>query len=183
MQNVSMNITHIPSPNFDDRTLPVSLLLLHYTGMQTGEAALKHLTNAESKVSAHYLVEEDGRIFQLVEESKRAWHGGVGYWRGITDVNSASIGIEVVNKGHEWGYEEFPQAQMSAVTELCQTILSRHNILPRDVIGHSDIAPMRKEDPGELFNGKHWQSRVSVYGINQLMRGQKSHNLPIMVMH
>ena len=120
--------------------------------MKTGAAALERLCDESAKVSAHYLVEEDGRVFQLVEESKRAWHGGVGYWRGITDINSASIGIEIVNPGHEWGYREFPKEQMSAVSELCQGILSRHGILPRDVIGHSDIAPIRKEDPGELFD-------------------------------
>ena len=152
--NINMIMKQSPSPNFDERDLPVSLLLLHYTGMQTGAAALERLTSAEAKVSAHYLVEEDGRIFQMVEESKRAWHGGVGFWRGISNINSASIGIEIVNKGHEWGYEPFPQAQMAAVTALCQAILTRHNILPCDVIGHSDIAPIRKEDPGELFDWK-----------------------------
>lgn len=149
-----MNFFSYPSPNFDERKSPVSILLLHYTGMQTGKEALERLTDTKSKVSAHYLVEEDGRIFSMVEESKRAWHGGVGYWRGITDINSASIGIEIVNKGHEWGYHPFPKSQMEAVAELCQAILSRHKILARDVIGHSDTAPIRKEDPGELFD---WQ--------------------------
>ena len=147
-----MEYIQSPSPNHDERKLPVSLLLLHYTGMKTGAEALERLTVVESKVSAHYLVEEEGRVFQMVDESRRAWHGGVGYWRGITDINSASIGIEVVNPGHEWGYRAFPKAQMEAVTQLCQRILSRHQILPRDVIGHSDIAPIRKEDPGELFD-------------------------------
>lgn len=147
-----MDVIALPSPNFDERMQPVSLLLLHYTGMPSGQEALDRLTDATSKVSAHYLVEEDGRVFQLVDESKRAWHGGVGYWRGITDINSASIGIEIVNPGHEFGYRAFPQAQMQAVAELCQDILSRHTIAPRDVIGHSDVAPARKEDPGELFD-------------------------------
>ena len=154
-------IIKTPSPNFDERALPVSILLLHYTGMKTGQAALERLTDKAAKVSAHYLVEEDGRVFQMVEENKRAWHGGLGYWRGVTDINSASVGIEIVNKGHEWGYEEFPAVQMEAVTHLCHGILSRHKILPRDVIGHSDIAPIRKEDPGELFD---WQG-LAAQGI------------------
>ncbi len=147
-----MELIQSPSPNYDERKLPVSLLLLHYTGMKSGAEALERLTDEQAKVSAHYLVEEDGRVFQMVEESRRAWHGGVGHWRGITDINSASIGIEIVNPGHEWGYREFPEVQMQAVTELCQGVLSRNQILPCDVIGHSDIAPIRKEDPGELFD-------------------------------
>lgn len=142
------------SPHFDERKLPVSLLVLHYTGMQSGQEALARLCDAASKVSAHYLVEEDGRVFSLVEESKRAWHAGVSYWRGITDINSASIGIEIVNPGHEFGLSPFPQAQMDAVRDLCRGILSRHIIEPRNVVGHSDVAPERKQDPGELFN---WQ--------------------------
>lgn len=142
------------SPNFDDRKLPISLLILHYTGMQSGAAALTRLCEAEAKVSAHYLVEEDGRVFHLVPEEKRAWHAGVSYWRGITDVNSASIGIEIVNKGHEFGYQPFPKMQMQAVRDLCRGILSRHTIPARNIIGHSDIAPERKQDPGELFD---WQ--------------------------
>ena len=149
------------SPNFDERELPISMLLLHYTGMPSGEEALERLCDPEAKVSAHYLVEEDGRIFQLVEEDKRAWHGGVGYWRGITDINSASIGIEIVNPGHEWGYRAFPNVQMEAVIALCQDILGRHDIAAHDVVGHSDIAPARKQDPGELFD---WE-RLAGEGI------------------
>jgi N-acetylmuramoyl-L-alanine amidase len=147
-------IINAPSPNFDERTLPISMLILHYTGMQSGEAALERLCDPAAKVSAHYLVEEDGRIFSLVAEEKRAWHGGLGFWRGITDINSGSIGIEIVNPGHEWGYREFPEAQMQAVLALCKDILTRHTIPARNVIGHSDIAPIRKEDPGELFDWK-----------------------------
>ena len=113
--------------------------------------ALARLCDAASQVSAHYLVEEDGQVFQLVDESKRAWHAGKGAWGEVTDVNSASIGIEIVNPGHEFGYRPFPQAQMQAVLALSQGIIARHQIAPCDVIGHSDIAPTRKEDPGELF--------------------------------
>lgn len=147
-----MNIIKSPSPNYDERKLPITMLIMHYTGMKTGKEALDRMCDAQAKVSAHYMVEEDGQIFQLVDEAKRAWHGGLAYWRGIEDINSASIGIEIVNKGHEWGYCEFPSAQMQSVAELSKAILDRHNILPRDVIGHSDIAPIRKEDPGELFD-------------------------------
>lgn len=156
-----MNIVEKSSPNFDERQLPITMLLLHYTGMQTGEAALERLCDEAAKVSAHYLVEEDGKIFQLVAEDKRAWHAGVGHWRGITDINSASIGIEIVNPGHEWGYRDFPESQMQAVIELTKTILAQHDIAARNVIGHSDIAPMRKEDPGELFD---WR-RLAKQGI------------------
>ena len=141
-----------PSPNFGKRKLPINMLVLHYTGMQSGKAALDWLCNEESKVSAHYLVEEDGRVFNLVREDDRAHHAGVSHWRGITDVNSASIGIEIVNPGHEWGYRPFPAAQMDAVIPLVSEIVQTHSIKPRNVLGHSDIAPDRKEDPGELFD-------------------------------
>ena len=145
-----------PSPNHDARTLPVSLLVLHYTGMESGEAALERMTDADAKVSAHYLVEENGRVFQLVDEDRRAWHAGVGEWAGITNVNSASIGIEIVNGGHNFPEEdgslpEFPDAQIAAVIALCKDITARHAIAPRGVVGHSDIAPARKDDPGEAF--------------------------------
>jgi N-acetylmuramoyl-L-alanine amidase len=142
-----------PSPNFDERPsqTPIDMLVLHYTGMQTGQEALERLYDPEAKVSAHYLIEEDGRIFQLVEESKRAWHAGVSYWRTHTNINARSIGVEIVNPGHDWGYRPFPEAQIQSVITLCQDILSRHPIEPRNVVGHSDVAPTRKTDPGELF--------------------------------
>lgn len=151
-----MSIISKPSPNFDDRTLPVSLLVLHYTGMKTGEAALERLCCDEAKVSAHYMVEENGRIFQMVEEDKRAWHAGVSEWRGETNINSASIGIEIVNGGHDWPLADgslppYPDVQINALIPLCKAIMSRHNIGARGVIGHSDIAPLRKQDPGEHF--------------------------------
>jgi N-acetylmuramoyl-L-alanine amidase len=139
------------SPNFDERTLPISLVVLHYTGMKTGKAALSRLCDPTSRVSAHYCIEEDGTVHALVEESKRAWHAGVSYWDGITDVNSASIGIELVNKGHDGGYTAFPELQMRALTHLLQDIVLRHKIVPYNIVGHSDVAPLRKQDPGELF--------------------------------
>jgi len=141
-----------PSPNFDERVLPVSMLVLHYTGMPDAESAIARLTDPDAKVSAHYVVCEEGRIHRLVDEEKRAWHAGRSYWRGITDVNSASIGIEIVNPGHEFGYRPFPEAQMDALLPLVADIVKRHRIDRANVVGHSDVAPARKQDPGELFD-------------------------------
>jgi len=146
-----MQVTALPSPNFDARALPVTMLVLHYTGMQTGQAAIDRLRDPAAKVSAHYVVEEDGRIFQLVDEAARAWHAGRSHWRGITDVNSASVGIEIVNPGHEWGYRDFPDPQIDALIPLVAAIKERHAITRGNIVGHSDIAPARKEDPGERF--------------------------------
>ena len=144
-------IIDTPSPNFDERTLPVTIIVLHYTGMQDAASAIERLTNAEAKVSSHYLIAEDGQIVRMVDESKRAWHAGKSYWRGITDLNSASIGIEIVNPGHEFGYRPFPIAQIDALIPLMQQITLRYRITRGNVVGHSDIAPARKDDPGELF--------------------------------
>ncbi|WP_397421309.1 N-acetylmuramoyl-L-alanine amidase [Phenylobacterium sp.] len=149
-----MNIIEAPSPNFDTRTAPPSLLVLHYTGMKTGPEALERLCDPEAKVSAHYLVEEDGRVFRLVAEERRAWHAGVSYWRGRRNVNGESIGIEIVNPGHEWGYRQFPDAQIESVIALVADIRTRWDIEDRDIVGHSDVAPDRKDDPGELFPWK-----------------------------
>ena len=149
-----MKIIQSPSPNFDERTLPVSLLILHYTGMVSGEAALERMTDAEAKVSTHYMVEEDGRVFQLVDEDKRAWHAGVSEWQGETNINSNSIGIEIVNGGHDHPNEDgslpsFPDVQINSVIALSKDIMKRQGSLV--VLGHSDIAPARKIDPGEHF--------------------------------
>lgn len=141
-----------PSPNFSERTLPISILVLHYTGMKSGAAAIDWLANPASKVSAHYVVDEDGTVVHMVQEDKRAQHAGVSYWRGLTDINSASIGIEIVNPGHEWGYRPFPEAQMAALLPLVAEITRTYSIEPRNVVGHSDVAPARKQDPGELFD-------------------------------
>ncbi|MBE7636673.1 N-acetylmuramoyl-L-alanine amidase [Sneathiella sp. P13V-1] len=122
--------------------------------MVTAEAALRRLCDPRAEVSAHYLVMEDGEVHQLVSEDKRAWHAGVGVWRGITDLNSASIGVEIVNPGHEFGYVDFAEEQMKSVALLAEEIVRRHDIKPWNVIGHSDLAPERKEDPGEKFNWK-----------------------------
>jgi N-acetylmuramoyl-L-alanine amidase len=143
-----------PSPNFDARTAPPDMIVLHYTGMTTGEAALARLRDPAAKVSSHYLVEEDGRVFQLVAEARRAWHAGVSFWKGVRDVNARSIGIEIVNPGHEWGYRPFPAAQIDAVIALVDAIRGRWIISDGAIIGHSDVAPDRKQDPGELFPWK-----------------------------
>ncbi len=149
------------SPNFDNRPpgAGVKYLILHYTGMATGQAALDRLCDGRAKVSAHYLIEEDGRIFALVAEEKRAWHAGVSSWEGETDINGLSIGIELVNPGHDapgykGDYRPFPDLQVMSLTGLCQDILARHDIRPCHVLAHSDVAPDRKSDPGELFD---WQ--------------------------
>ncbi len=138
--------------NYEARPLGASpsILLLHYTGMETMEAARDRLSDPQSKVSAHYLVDEDGSVFDLVPEDMRAWHSGVSYWAGESDINSASIGVEIVNPGHEFGYRPFPLEQMQSVLTLCHGIQARHDI--RHVLAHSDVAPERKQDPGELFD-------------------------------
>jgi len=142
-----------PSPNFNDRRTGAAIqhLILHYTGMRTSDEAIARLRDPAGQVSAHYIVDLDGAIVQLVEENQRAWHAGVSFWAGETDINSTSIGIEIVNPGHEFGYVPFPEVQITAVIQLCEGILSRHAIPPYNVLAHSDIAPTRKMDPGELF--------------------------------
>lgn len=141
-----------PSPNFDSRKLPISMVVVHYTGMQSAAEALDWLANPAAKVSAHWVVAEDGQIVAMVDESNRAWHAGKSWWRGETDINSASIGIEIVNPGHEFGYRPFPADQMASVEHLVADAVRRHGIDASNVVGHSDIAPSRKEDPGELFD-------------------------------
>ena len=150
----------LPSPNWDERALPVTMAVLHYTEMER-EAALKRLTDPEARVSAHYFIAEDGEVVRLVDESKRAWHAGASYWRGHKDVNSASIGIELDNPGHANGYREFTEAQIEALVPLLNDIVRRHDIPRANVVGHSDVAPARKIDPGELFP---W-GRLAEYGL------------------
>lgn len=150
-----------PSPNHDARPegTPVDMLVLHYTGMRSGLAAIERLCDAEAKVSSHYCIEEDGTIWSLVPEQRRAWHAGVSYWRGQRDINARSIGIELVNPGHEWGYRPFPEQQMAALIELARDIKGRHPIPDRNIVGHSDVAPARKQDPGELFDWRRLAGR------------------------
>ncbi len=142
-----------PSPNHDARPdVPTDMLVLHYTGMRSAQDAIDRLRDPVARVSSHYVVEEDGQVWQLVPEDRRAWHAGISFWRGHTVLNDRSVGIEIVNPGHEWGYRPFPALQMAAVCDLCLGILARHPIPPRNVVAHSDIAPDRKDDPGELFD-------------------------------
>ncbi len=154
MTQTALEFIEAPSPNFDARTAPPDILVLHYTGMRGGPAALDRLRDPEAKVSSHYMVEEDGRIFRLVPEERRAWHAGVSYWKGERNINGVSIGIEIVNPGHEFGYRPFPEAQIAAVIALVADIRSRWMIPDDRIVGHSDVAPERKDDPGELFPWK-----------------------------
>lgn len=149
-------IKQCPSPNYNERRTPVSMIVLHYTALPTRDEALERLsnpTNADGRVSTHYLVDRDGSIYQMVDESLRAWHAGVGSWRGQNDINSRSIGIEIVNVGEdaEGNREPFPDVQIESVISLCKDIQGRYDIAPENIVGHADIAPSRKQDPGEAF--------------------------------
>ena len=149
-----LDVRDAPSPNFDNRRSPPDMLVLHYTGMRTADEAVARLRDPEAKVSAHYVIDEDGSILRLVAEERRAWHAGKGAWQGETDCNAASIGIEIVNPGHEFGYRGFPEVQIDAVIRLIGDIRSRWTIPDARIIGHSDLAPERKQDPGERFPWK-----------------------------
>jgi N-acetylmuramoyl-L-alanine amidase len=139
-------------PNFDERQGGApDMILLHYTGMLSAEEALARLCDAGAKVSSHYFVHEDGRVLQLVPEAQRAWHAGEALWNGESDINSRSIGIEIANPGHDFGYPDFPRAQIEAVIALCRDIIKRRSIRADRVLAHSDVAPLRKQDPGEKF--------------------------------
>ena len=155
-----MKITLRPSPNFNERKGPLDMLVLHYTGMETGEAAIERLCDPEAGVSAHYVVRENGDILKLVDEDKRAWHAGVASWQGDEDLNSRSVGIEIVNGGHDWpgpdgSLPAYPDAQIEAVTELARGIIERWSIPQTRVVGHSDVAPAR---------GNSLPHRTSVFG-------------------
>ena len=151
-----------PSPNHDDRGgAPIDMLVLHYTGMQSGAAAVDRLCDPAAKVSAHYTIDEDGTVYAHVPEDRRAWHAGVSHWAGVDNVNARSIGIELVNPGQEYGYRAFPDAQIASLISLSHGLVMRHPIAASQVVGHSDVAPMRKDDPGELFP---WE-RLAAAGI------------------
>ena len=171
------------SPNFDERApgKAIDMLVLHYTGMVTMEAALSRMLDAAAKVSAHYMIDEYGTLYRLVDEDRRAWHAGVGYWAGERDINSVSIGIELVNPGHAYpgyrgGYRAFPEAQMETLLGLAREIMDRHGIPPQRVLGHSDVAPARKADPGELFD---WD-RLAAEGLAVMPRQVRTGEGPIL---
>jgi N-acetylmuramoyl-L-alanine amidase len=180
-QQTRLSHRFVQSPNIEPRKsgLTPTILLLHYTGMSSAERACDWLCNPDSKVSCHYLVDEQGHITQMVDESLRAWHAGEGTWRGADDVNSMSIGVEIQNTGHTDAYEDFPRAQMDAVIALLRDIVQRHAIRPERVLAHSDIAPLRKADPGEKFDWRllhregigHWVEPVVVSGGQSLQLG------------
>jgi N-acetylmuramoyl-L-alanine amidase len=155
-----------PSPNHGDRTLDIDILLLHYTGMASTAGAVERLCQPSARVSSHYVIDEHGEILQLVAEERRAWHAGESSWEGVTDINSSSIGIEIGNPGHSFGYPDFPDAQVAALIDLCGDIVARHRIRPQRVLAHSDVAPRRKRDPGEKFP---WQ-RLFEAGIGAWVR-------------
>ena len=181
--NSSLVAEVLSSPNHDERAggRKPDMILLHYTGMQDAQAALERLCNVESKVSAHYLVFEDGRVVQMVPESRRAWHAGKSFWAGETDINSCSIGIEIANPGHDYGYPDFPKRQIAAVTALCRGIASRNTIPPTRVLAHSDVAPSRKRDPGEKFPWRtlhdsgigHWVNPAPIVDGSMLSLGDR----------
>jgi len=154
---MALRVIDRPSPNYDARPqgAAIDMLVLHYTGMKTAEEALTRLCDPAAKVSAHYTIDREGRIYAHVPEERRAWHAGVSFWAGEANVNARSIGIELVNPGHEFGYVPFTDHQIAALIDLADGILARHPIAPRRVLGHSDVAPERKTDPGELFPWKH----------------------------
>jgi N-acetylmuramoyl-L-alanine amidase len=171
----------IPSPNFGERTKgrAIDMIVLHYTGMPDVEGAIARLCTAGTDVSCHYIVLEDGRIVQCVPEAKRAWHAGTSFWAGEEDVNSCSVGIEIVNRGHDWGYPDFPLRQIAAVIALCRGIMLRRNVPAYRVLAHSDVAPGRKKDPGEKFPWHslansgvgHWVQPAPVVRGEALMLG------------
>lgn len=150
-----VDLLHSPNQDARPEGVGIDMLVLHYTGMKTAEAALARLCDPAAKVSAHYTIDRHGHVYAHVAEQYRAWHAGVSFWAGARDINSRSIGIELVNPGHEFGYEPFPESQIAALTTLAQGIIARHGIAPARVLGHSDVAPVRKMDPGELFPWQH----------------------------
>lgn len=164
-----------PSPNFGRRPAgsKIDIIVLHYTGMQSAADALDRMCDPASEVSAHYMIDEDGAVYRLVAEELRSWHAGVSSWAGATDINDRSIGIELVNPGHEFGYREFPDPQMAALANLAREIVGRHVIPAHRVLAHSDVAPTRKSDPGELFDWRRLaESGIGIWSDEAAVPGQ-----------
>ena len=158
-----MKIIESPSPNFDARPAgqKIDLIVVHYTGMKSADLALERLCDERAKVSAHYLIMEDGTVHRLVADENRGWHAGDSSWHGERETNARSIGIELAHPGHEWGYIAFPEPQIDALSAVVSSLMKTHTLKPRDIVGHSDVAPGRKEDPGEKFP---WD-RLAVDGL------------------
>jgi N-acetylmuramoyl-L-alanine amidase len=177
---VNFDLRDVPSLNHDARPdgTPIDILVLHYTGMTSPAEALARLLAPDAKVSSHYMVDLNGIVWRLVPEARRAWHAGASFWHGRTRLNDRSIGIEIANPGHSHGYPDYPALQMAVVCDLCLDILSRHAIAARDIVGHSDIAPDRKDDPGEKFDWRGlaqagvglWPEGVPDLGITGIER-------------
>ena len=173
---MALSIIERPSLNFDSRgqNYVIDMILLHYTGMLSAKEALDRMRNPLSKVSAHYMIDDDGTIIKLVDENDRAWHAGISSWRGNTNINSRSIGIELTNPGHEHGYQNFTVPQMESLVGLGKEILARYPIPNKNVVGHSDVAPLRKMDPGELFDWEYlagkgiglWPKHEDIFELN-----------------
>ena len=170
-----LNIIERPSPNHSERRLPIDMILIHYTDMESAEAALERLVDPKAEVSAHYLIGEDGAVYALVDEARRAWHAGAGFWAGETDINSRSIGIELQNPGHGLGYRDFPPAQIAALEYISRYLVTKYSIPERHLLGHSDVAPGRKRDPGELFP---WQALAEA-GLGRWPRARKPDGGPV----
>lgn len=170
-----LRIIEQPSPNHGERLLPIDMAVLHYTDMESAQAALGRLGDPAAEVSAHYLIDEDGAVYALVDEARRAWHAGAGFWAGVADINSRSIGIELQNPGHGLGYRDFPAVQIAALERLLRYLITKYSISPRHVLGHSDVAPGRKQDPGELFP---WQA-LAAAGIGRWPKPRKPDGGPI----
>nr|HIL74870.1 N-acetylmuramoyl-L-alanine amidase [Rhodospirillales bacterium] len=171
-------IISFPSPNYNDRPpgTEIDILVFHYTGMPKPAQALERMCDPDVKVSAHYLIDKDGQLFQLISEEKRAWHAGISSWRNNYNINDRSIGIELANPGHEFGYQKFPTRQIDTLIEIAKDIIKRHPVPARNIIGHSDIAPARKKDPGEFFDWHklalkgigYWPESLKTENINQI---------------
>ncbi|MBL42313.1 MAG: N-acetylmuramoyl-L-alanine amidase [Rhodospirillaceae bacterium] len=173
------------SPNFNDRKSKIDIIVIHYTGMKSEQESLEQLCNTSSKVSSHFLINYSGDIFSLVEEEKRAWHAGVSFWNGENDINSSSIGIELDNPGHEYGYKPFTESQMVSLEKLISYLIKKYNIPLYNIVGHSDIAPLRKKDPGEFFEWKRlakknlsiWPKKILLNPFNNISIGEKSRSV------
>ena len=168
-------IINAPSPNYNDRPpgTEIDILVIHYTGMVELAEALERLCDPANEVSAHYVIDQNGQIFQLISEEKRAWHAGVSSWRGRANINDRSIGIELENPGHEFGYQKFSKPQINSLIRITSSIIIRHPIPARNIIGHSDIAPTRKKDPGEFFD---W-NKLALKGIGYWPKVRKSEDI------